>query len=72
MGEGPGDHLHDDGFVELFAAGQTVVGEFRCEACGYGVIVHRALPVCPMCGGADWEQGAWSPLTRARRELRLE
>jgi rubrerythrin len=53
-------------FVNFLAAGAHVKGEFHCAECGYGVTVYRALPVCPMCGGAQWEQSAWSPLTRAR------
>jgi rubrerythrin len=53
-------------FVEFVAAGARVKGEFHCAECGYGVTVYRALPVCPMCGGNEWEQSAWSPLTRAR------
>jgi Zn finger protein HypA/HybF involved in hydrogenase expression len=39
-------------------AGTTVRGEFQCAACGYGIVVHRALPECPMCHGADWR--SWS------------
>jgi hypothetical protein len=57
-------------FVDFLSAGARVKGEFHCAECGYGVTVYRALPVCPMCGGADWEQSAWSPLTRARGILR--
>ena len=53
-------------FVDFAAAGAQAKGEFHCAECGYGVTVYRALPVCPMCGGAEWEQSAWSPLTRAR------
>jgi hypothetical protein len=53
-------------FVDFLSAGARVKGEFHCAECGYGVTVYRALPVCPMCGGSDWEQSAWSPLTRAR------
>jgi hypothetical protein len=53
-------------FVDFLAAGARVKGEFHCAECGYGVTVYRALPVCPMCGGDQWEQSAWSPLTRAR------
>ena len=44
-------------------------GEFHCAECGYGVTVYRTLPVCPMCGGGEWEQSAWSPLSRARSVL---
>jgi rubrerythrin len=53
-------------FVDFLSTGAHVKGEFHCSGCGYGVTVYRALPVCPMCGGNEWEQSAWSPLTRAR------
>ena len=61
--EPAGDYVH---FVR---AGAHVKGEFHCAECGYGVTVYRTLPVCPMCGGAEWEQSAWSPLSRARSVL---
>ncbi len=60
----------DADLVELATAGEAAVGEFRCAECGYGVIVQRELPACPMCGGTVWEQSPWSPLTRARIDLR--
>jgi rubredoxin len=41
--------------VTFFAAGEAVVGEFRCSGCGYGVSVSRTLPRCPMCQGDVWE-----------------
>jgi rubrerythrin len=47
------------------AAGAAAVGEFRCRSCGYGVTVQRALPICPMCGGTEWEQAS-RPFGRAR------
>jgi hypothetical protein len=53
-------------FVPSRASGDPAKGEFHCAECGYGVIVHAALPICPMCGGDAWEQAAWSPLTRVR------
>ena len=53
-----------DEFVEFFAAGQSVKGEYHCSDCGYGVTIVRALPLCPMCGGASWEQSPWSPFSR--------
>jgi len=52
-------------YVEFWSAGQPVKGEFHCSECGYGVTIVRALPVCPMCGGTEWEQSPWSPFTRA-------
>jgi rubrerythrin len=42
-------------FVDFAVTGTEVAGEFRCADCGYGAVVHRALPPCPMCGGAVWE-----------------
>ena len=48
-----------------WVAGARAKGEFRCDGCGYGVTVYRALPMCPMCAGTAWEQAPWSPLTRA-------
>ena len=57
----------DDEFVEFVTAGTPVTGEYHCSGCGYGVTVHAALPVCPMCGGTTWEPAAWSPFTRAAR-----
>lgn len=53
--------LDDSGFAEFAAAGTEVSGEFRCADCGYGAVVHRALPHCPMCGGAVWR--SHGPLT---------
>ena len=47
--------LDDSGFVAFAVMGTEVSGEFRCSDCGYGAVVHRALPPCPMCGGTVWE-----------------
>ncbi len=49
-----------------FAAGASARGEFQCAECGYGIVVHRDLPACPMCHGADWYP--WS----RRRSVQLE
>jgi rubredoxin len=58
-----------DEYVEFWAAGDVVKGEFHCSDCGYGVTIVRALPVCPMCGGTAWEQFPWSPFTRSYQML---
>jgi len=42
-------------FIEFWATGASVTGEFHCSQCGYGVTVRSALPRCPMCGGVRWE-----------------
>jgi hypothetical protein len=53
--------------VELYAAGDRAIGEFRCSGCGYGVMIGATLPRCPMCGGQAWTPGPWAPFARARR-----
>ncbi|MDX6481233.1 MAG: Zinc-ribbon containing domain [Gaiellaceae bacterium] len=46
----------DPGFVDFAVAGSEASGEFRCADCGYGAVVQRALPPCPMCRGTVWER----------------
>ena len=29
--------------------------EYRCAACGYGIVVYGQAPGCPMCDEARWE-----------------
>src|SRR5437763_15142365 len=58
-----------DEFVESFARGALVTGEFHCSECGYEITVHSQLPRSPMCGGEAWEQAPWSPFTRQRESL---
>ena len=41
-----------------FAAGSPAKGEFHCTGCGYGVVVRRVLPACPMCQGGSWQPWA--------------
>ncbi len=43
-------------WVDFAEAGSDVSGEYRCADCGYGVVVQRVLPLCPMCRGAVWER----------------
>jgi hypothetical protein len=51
----PAELLDDPGFVDFAVTGTPVRGEFRCSECGYGAVVQRVLPLCPMCGGTVWE-----------------
>ena len=57
--------LDDTGFADFVLAGTHVSGEFRCADCGYGAVVQRELPQCPMCAGTIWE----SRLPRANRDV---
>jgi len=47
--------LDDAGFADFVVAGTRLSGEFRCADCGYGAVVQRLLPQCPMCSGTVWE-----------------
>jgi hypothetical protein len=65
-GPAPAEVSFDDtGFVEFAVAGSPVAGEFRCAECGYGAVVQRVLPPCPMCAGTIWESRG--PVGSARR-----
>ncbi len=48
-------------WIDFAGSGSEAAGEFRCADCGYGAVVQRVLPPCPMCRGSVWE----------RRESRL-
>ena len=56
---------HAEDFVAFSTAGEPAKGEYHCSECGYGVMVFRRLPVCPMCAGKTWEQTSWSPFAMA-------
>jgi rubrerythrin len=32
------------------------VRELWCKGCGYGIVVRREPPVCPMCRGTSWRE----------------
>lgn len=53
---GPEALVDEAGFADFAVAGTEVAGEFRCADCGYGAVVQRALPPCPMCAGTVWEK----------------
>ena len=40
----------------ISALGWRVLGDFRCAACGYGIVPRESLPErCPMCGIFAWD-----------------
>jgi rubrerythrin len=74
MLEGSGQNVETEGsraFGDVLAAGEAAAGEFHCSTCGYGVIVQRELPRCPMCRGTAWEQAGWGAIRR-RATARLQ
>jgi len=40
------------------------VPELFCRECGYGIVVRRDPPDCPMCRSAEWQErpgvGRWN------------
>jgi hypothetical protein len=38
--------------------------EYRCAACGYGIIVYGQPPSCPMCREPRWEHVEWRPFSQ--------
>jgi hypothetical protein len=38
--------------------------EYRCAACGYGIIVYGQPPRCPMCSEPRWEHVEWRPFSQ--------
>jgi rubredoxin len=59
------DNSRDDAFVESVGTGSRGTGQYRCVDCGYGITIHADLPDCPMCGGNEWEETPWSPISNA-------
>jgi rubrerythrin len=53
------------GYARLLGTGESAAaGEFHCSQCGYGVIVRRTPPRCPMCSGTVWEPAGLGALRR--------
>jgi hypothetical protein len=55
-------HVDDSVFVDFEVTETDLCGEFRCADCGYGAVLRRGLPPCPMCGGTLWESRPQRPL----------
>ena len=59
----------DDSAVQggMVAAGGGRKGkraEYRCAACGYGIVVYGQAPSCPMCREARWQHVEWRPFSQ--------
>lgn len=40
--------------LETHESPQQSLREFGCESCGYGVVIRRDPPECPMCRQTSW------------------
>ena len=45
----------DDGLASAGPGRKGKRDEYRCAACGYGIIVSGQPPGCPMCRELRWE-----------------
>jgi hypothetical protein len=43
--------------------------EYRCGACGYGIVVYERPRGCPMCSEARWEHVGWRPFSQLLDDL---
>jgi hypothetical protein len=69
-------HEVDDSEVKrgMAVAGRGRKGtraEYRCAACGYGIVVYEQPPSCLMCSEARWEHVEWRPLPRLLDDFAL-
>jgi hypothetical protein len=58
----------------MVAAGGGRTGkraEYRCAACGYGIVVYGRPPGCPMCSERRWEHVEWRPFSQLLDDLAL-
>jgi hypothetical protein len=56
---------------ELAAGRKGKRAEYRCAACGYGIVVYGRPPGCPMCSEGRWEHVEWRPSSHPLDDLGL-
>jgi hypothetical protein len=59
------------GDSEVAAGRKGERAEYRCAACGYGIVVYGRPPGCPMCSEGRWEHVEWRPSSRPLDDLGL-
>ena len=56
--------VREAGDSEVAAGRKGKRTEYRCAACGYGIVVYGHAPSCPMCREARWEHLEWRPFSQ--------
>jgi hypothetical protein len=59
------------GDAEVAAGRKGKRTEYRCAACGYGIVVCGRPPACPMCSEGRWEHVEWRPSSQPLADLAL-
>ncbi len=54
----------DGGMVAAGGGRKGKRAEYRCAACGYGIVVYGRPPGCPMCCEGRWEHVERRPFSR--------
>jgi hypothetical protein len=54
----------DGGMVAAGGGRKAKRADYRCAACGYGIVIYEQPPGCPMCSEARWEHVEWRPFSQ--------
>ena len=58
------DSAVEGGMVAADGGRKGKRAEYRCAACGYGIVVYGQAPSCPMCREARWQHVEWRPFSQ--------
>jgi hypothetical protein len=61
----------DGGMVAAGGGRKAKRADYRCAACGYGIVMYEQPPGCPMCSEARWEHVEWRPFSQLFDDLAL-
>ena len=63
--------VREDEDSEVAAGRKGKRTEYRCAACGYGIVAYGRPPGCRMCSEARWEHVEWRPFSQLLDDLAL-
>jgi hypothetical protein len=58
------DAAVEGGMVSAVVGRMGKRAEYRCAACGYGIVVYGQPASCPMCREPRWEHVEWRPFSQ--------
>jgi rubrerythrin len=59
----------EEGMVAAEGGRKGKRAEYRCAACGYGIVVYAQPPGCPICSETSWEHVEWRPFSQRQPAL---
>ena len=63
--------VREDEDSEVAAGRKGKRTEYRCVACGYGIVAYGRPPGCRMCSEARWEHVEWRPYSQLLDDFAL-